>query len=794
MSYYRPLSLDNDRRFHTRLTSNNDDSDSDNDDDCSSAASLSSRDPEYPTSPTAPRRQHHLPPVSNYAHESRLGGAVLSSFRAMKSRTGSSHSYEVVGPDGVDKFRNAHEDGHDVESAASGRLSGSGVLVSRQGAGSPLNDAGMHDGLDVGGSDFNFGGLMDRTPEQIWESVSAAAHLDSRERPAGAAGAPRPESQPTSPTSGGRNPQAAYEFAHSPPDHRDSYQYEDVPDHQEHAPQQDVREHRPQTPPSTGADYFKDFDGVHYSPAARATPPPPHLPEIGESPRPTGPQNRHSQYTLDPRRQSQSLANPPREQLAETDSDFVFYPAPVPAVLNLPPLMSNSKNRQSHHRPAEDRSVPYQGPGSAVPGEYQRSAPRRNSRPQLANLPPALRASAFFDNYSNPAPLAPAIQDSSAMATLDKILDASALAPAAAFTDHPLTGTKPNTHMRTPSSANLDHYRTSVAHITHHPGDTDDEGSESEHLSHTPPDHTALTGRTALPTTLLAELESRKLEQKSRTRTAAPTGIHSTLLELDAVAQVQAASRRMRRTHLAWEDPDTAAPQHDDEDIPLGLLYQNSPRPQHNDDNVPLGLLLQKELEDAEPLSHRRDRLRAQQPNHRASYTSLNHPHNRSSSSLPKLPLPGGDDDEESETLAQRAARLRIARESAFGDGKLQLDFSPPSTAPPQIPQEEETLAQRRLRLKKEAGLARLAEEAKYVQAEVRARQAQARQMPVGLVHGAGPASMLRPGAQMMHAQAHMAGARGAGGMGAGVMVGENGEVLNERQREFVERWRESVL
>ena len=79
------------------------------------------------------------------------------------------------------------------------------------------------------------------------------------------------------------------------------------------------------------------------------------------------------------------------------------------------------------------------------------------------------------------------------------------------------------------------------------------------------------------PTTLLAELQLRKAQQKLRNRTAAnafPTGMHSTLLELDAVTQLQQKSRRQKHVALAWEDKEVVdRDNYDDDDVPLGVLY-----------------------------------------------------------------------------------------------------------------------------------------------------------------------------------------------------------------------------
>ncbi len=79
------------------------------------------------------------------------------------------------------------------------------------------------------------------------------------------------------------------------------------------------------------------------------------------------------------------------------------------------------------------------------------------------------------------------------------------------------------------------------------------------------------------PTTLLAELQLRKQQQKMRTRPinqAYPNGLHTTLLELDAVHEVERRARKGKRVNLAWEDPamvpDPA--DEDDDDVPLAML------------------------------------------------------------------------------------------------------------------------------------------------------------------------------------------------------------------------------
>ncbi|KAK0667091.1 hypothetical protein QBC41DRAFT_141965 [Cercophora samala] len=129
------------------------------------------------------------------------------------------------------------------------------------------------------------------------------------------------------------------------------------------------------------------------------------------------------------------------------------------------------------------------------------------------------------------------------------------------------------------------------------------------------------------PTTLLAELQIRKRQNQQRVKdgTQLPRGQHgTTLLELDAVAQVEQRTRKGKRVNLAWEDPGANPYQHsdmDDEDVPLGMLALAKATGDGNsrstmdisalmsEVNRPLGLMERREIEDNEPLSRRRERL-----------------------------------------------------------------------------------------------------------------------------------------------------------------------------------------
>ncbi|CUS13260.1 unnamed protein product [Tuber aestivum] len=612
------------------------------------------------------------------------------------------------------------------------------------------------------------------------------------------------------------------------------------------------QEHRPATSATNIGDLFEDFDGVHFnldhpSNQFSVAPPPP-------------PPHRHRQ------RQSQHSIHPTSSHSpsgSQGSSNLVFYPAPVPAMLNLPPTLSKPKqtanNRHSRHIPDNvdltnnRRSVVYPTAGASGPAP-DKDAHRRSvatldqvaNRRSIANLPPALRASQFFDTQAIPQI---EVKEDSAVATLDSILDASAKAPPAAFTDHPITGgavpfgpNKNRSSMHLSAGPN-NNYRNSVAiTVKLHPGESPRSSMEDEThedaRSHLNPEtgeyydsgdprrysgisedfvpHPDPDLGSGLPTTLLAELESRKAQQRLRNRTAAsafPGGIRSTLLQLDAVAQVQKEARSKKKTHLAWEDPGDADEEDDqDADVPLGLLYSVAPGAQkRRDEEVPLGLLMKKEMEDAEPLSKRRERLRGQNG-------QVAQPQPRRFLDVPGL---GGgseasaadaDEEVEGETLKDRMKRLKERKE--FGTGTLGMEFASPSegngsTAKQERapPAEEETLAQRRRRLKQQEATKR---ESSLLQQEVRNRRSM-----MDLLHRANnrPQSYYsQAGSNVgyLQPQPHMSGLMGSQynmQMGRGVpmpmqmqapmpmSMGGTGEViLDPKQREVVERWRASVM
>ncbi|TKA58973.1 hypothetical protein B0A55_11684 [Friedmanniomyces simplex] len=268
------------------------------------------------------------------------------------------------------------------------------------------------------------------------------------------------------------------------------------------------------------------------------------------------------------------------------------------------------------------------------------------------------------------------------------------------------------------------------------------------------------------PSTLLAELQIRKANQKSRNRTAAthyPNGMHSTLLELDAVEQISKNKRMKQHIPLAWEGAMQPQEERGDEDdeIPLGVLYPSRDglvggkkrMGDGRDHERPLGLMEKREMEDNEPLASRRNRMLGLPPTFGRAEREVGRApgiaQNMSQLHLagqPDAPPEGKKedeaDDEDGETLADRVRKLRTKDALAtavsdvlpkdgsrplstftndvlaqFGplDAAEEKDASRPSTkgkeratsaeADPAAEagaQEEETLGQRRARLQRE--------------------------------------------------------------------------------------------
>lgn len=626
-------------------------------------------------------------------------------------------------------------------------------------------------------------------------------------------------------------------------------------------------------------DMFADFDGMHCDPDSVAEQFPFH-PEETESIVP---------QSSDPPARQLITARPSSYFDPESGQQMLYYPARVPAMLNLPPklgkglkaaqqqrmarrsevlsqmpkaakesriwlpdplenqgpinLMGDDRPASPHHSTSRGQGPDFalaalEGHGTtsplgspSEPAEFQhlRRPPRlgdsdvRKSRMDLSGLPPQLRASAFFDMPSEIPKIV--IKDGSATATLDSILDAAASAPVNAFTDHAYAGhlgaevyglekkknrksqlnlvaeeekTKPNRLTKSRSMLNVNEVekrksvwsllpgrsksklnlvevqeedaRSKISGSGHNENDSASDADEHSALAPDEAEAASDSDDSLLydgpPTTLLAELQMRKRQHKKRTQNPLHhgDGLHSTLLERDAVAQMEARMRQKKKVNLAWATNATGPESDDDEDIPLGLLAakkQIGPNATDRDLaiavqelNRPLGLMEKRELEENEPLSRRRNRLQGKpvaigmylQPSGNATRLSVM-PGNSSGSVSPRFlrsaspsspavastPSPKPIEEVEGETLGERMKRLRAKEEGnnplpkarpisrAFSEellGELGLDKKPEDkgkgkavdesdgkgkeNAVPVVEEEEETLGQRRRRLQAE--------------------------------------------------------------------------------------------
>ncbi|TLD20878.1 RNA-binding protein [Venturia nashicola] len=201
----------------------------------------------------------------------------------------------------------------------------------------------------------------------------------------------------------------------------------------------------------------------------------------------------------------------------------------------------------------------------------------------------------------------------------------------------------------------------------HHEGE-DSEGQIEDDIAH----------QYGPPTTLLAELQARKAQQKQRNRTfqSGSDGMHATLLELDAVAQLEKQKRQKTRVALAWEDPalklTEQAEEEDEDDIPLGVLYGKKSKFVKAklaerglaDWDRPLGLMERRQMEDNEPLSRRRNRLLGIDPNAAAAAAQA------AKQSRVHVVEPESESEHEGETLKERIKRIKEkkALTDAIGD------------------------------------------------------------------------------------------------------------------------------
>lgn len=657
-------------------------------------------------------------------------------------------------------------------------------------------------------------------------------------------------------------------FAHQTSDQTGPAAWDKTTGHGVSANANETEEARPSTSYSHDSmqqamDAFVDFDGVHWEPELEwDLPTPPEEESATVRPRGRGTMPRPQSY-LDP----------------ETGQQMLYYPARVPALLNLPPkLSSKPKAVQRTHRQSqllnamadEDQhyettqqakrrselpdmsrdswlpdplaghrdsfmALPQDEPASVqeesqLPqAETQADAespalrrPQRLSRNELDprksrsdNLPPQLRASAYFDLPSKPTTKVE-IKDGSAMATLDSMLDASMNAPVGAFTDHSFAGklgnevygkakkrksklslSAPAPPVVAPESpkAPKEHKKRSSLFWFKRSTSYQSEKSDGKSVSNggaplgsvngdldTPanrPLTSSVDGQSIRerdrdrsqnrgegsvsdgdenredqsedeegeeyngpPTTLLAELQLRKQQQKNRTQPLSrqfPNGMHATLLEMDAVAEVERKNRKGKRVNLAWEAPGAHLDQNgsDDEDVPLAVIAAKHQGAKNMADlERPIGLMEKREIEDNEPLSKRRARLQGLDPMSmvvpkRQSLAALSAQIQSNirplSAQMPRSPVrtpePEAEPVEEEiegETLGERKRRLE-AKElpkarpvsgafsaellSQFGDPEetpTEANNSKENQPPAGEEAEEETLGQRKRRLQAE--------------------------------------------------------------------------------------------
>jgi len=202
------------------------------------------------------------------------------------------------------------------------------------------------------------------------------------------------------------------------------------------------------------------------------------------------------------------------------------------------------------------------------------------------------------------------------------------------------------------------------------------------------------------PNTLLAELQLRKHNQRIRNRnapTAYPGGMHSTLLELDAVAAIEKRKRQHQKVALAWEAPAGGPQEADgghgdesDEDVPLGLLY-GTKRINTSGTRLPdnqrsrivsgkqLGLMERRELEDNEPLSARRNRLLGIEPSRGPSYQNPTGAQSQAGllppiSSQPQSINKSTEDDDDDDDVPLRERMRRLKQKKALDAAIADVD------------------------------------------------------------------------------------------------------------------------
>ncbi|KAK6533225.1 hypothetical protein TWF281_007375 [Arthrobotrys megalospora] len=411
-------------------------------------------------------------------------------------------------------------------------------------------------------------------------------------------------------------------------------------------------------------DPFDDFDGVHFTKNPRPTDGPPAVENEKHTP---------------------NMAKEQRLSGADR-GDLVYYPAPVPVMLNLPPKLAGNRIQNQPQAGIEDIRARRESLTS-----FRRSLVLKASHSKAD-------ASSLFDN----------------------ILDATVASPVLSVVNHSVSNTKATGspgHARSASKFSMsmpriedttpDPQGPSRHSALSDPGD-EHELQKETHPQPAPVRPSAIEGDVTVgsgsigdgiadglprashyphsnhddaeeggegeaediqfvPATLLAELESRKTQQRARTNKAAiPKNSRQmpTLLERDAIAEVKQQARKRGPVNLGWQG-DHGAIDEEEDDVPLGVLFANKLSSRPAEVLRAPGLLAMREAEDNEPLRRRQERLKH---------------------SLGKEPLDNNtpmDALDEKETLGQRRSRLQAAQRQRDNTGEKSQDQEEPEAAGP---------------------------------------------------------------------------------------------------------------
>ncbi|EWC44079.1 hypothetical protein DRE_07214 [Drechslerella stenobrocha 248] len=397
-------------------------------------------------------------------------------------------------------------------------------------------------------------------------------------------------------------------------------------------------------------DPFDGFDGVHFA----------RNPRLSEVPPRAGVE--------------MPVSNPPKEQPildADRGGELVYYPAPVPVMLNLPPKLSNTRGQNQSK--ASQVEAPRAMRESLTPLRRSLGLKASHSKADVSSM---------FDNILDATVASPVLSVvSHSVTSIKGPINSGHGRSASKFSmapprigdqptaPHPLgqtlaapetgDGAQPHAAANVQTlpivessaiereSAVLGHdgvvdaatdSRSRASYYPHSSySDKEDgvEGEERESQGGEEEDDAQF-----VPATLLAELESRKNQQRARTNKFAIAGDAQqapTLLERDALAEVKHQARKRGPVNLAWQ-ADQNAVEEEEDDVPLGLLFANKLSTRPNEVLRTPGLLAMREAEDNEPLRRRQERLKH------------------------TVDTAAPDPADEKETLGQRRNRLQAAQ------------------------------------------------------------------------------------------------------------------------------------